>query len=82
MISVERYTQLKSRVDRLWRDANRAEGALLQLMEQLEGEFGSKSLKEAERLKAKLDKELERTEVKYDEQMSDFETEWEGVLGD
>lgn len=80
MIDLKRYNELKNRVAELEREANRAEGALAQVMEKLSEEFECKSLKQADRLVAKLEKEAKEAEDEYDEAMKQFEKQWDDRL--
>jgi len=81
-INLDRYRKLKADVDRCQREADRAEGALSQLMAKLEEEFGCKSLKEAEKLLVKLRKESKKAEKEFGEALNEFEEKWEEVLSD
>ena len=55
--TVDRYKELKSKVDGLQREADKAEGALGQAMAELKEKHGCKTLEEAEKLAAKKAKE-------------------------
>lgn len=80
MIDLARYNQLKSQVEQLQSEADRAAGALEQLMGRLEAEFGCKTLKAAERLLAKLEGETEAAEVAYNKALKEFEKKWGSYL--
>ncbi len=79
-ISVEKYNRLKTTVDRLQREHDRAEGALAQQMERLESDFGCKTLKAAEAKAKKLEAEAAGAEREYGEALSEFEEKWSNVL--
>ena len=63
-IDVKQYEKLKNNVDRLRREADKAEGAYDQLMGQLKDEFGFTNIKEAEKEIKKLQKEVKEKETK------------------
>lgn len=79
-VNVKRYQQLKADVDRLQRQRDQAEGALGVVMKSLEDGFGCKTLKEAERLAAKLKREADEAEREFDESLAAFEEKWGDVL--
>jgi len=79
-IDLKRYQVLKSKVDDLQRDADRAEGALTQLMERLKTEHDCDTLEQAEKKVAKLKKALAAAEQQYESDLEEFETDWEHVL--
>ena len=67
-------------MDELKREIIKAEGALEQLTDRLQSEFGCKTLEQAEKLLQKMQKEAEQAEDKYNEALSEFEEEWSEVL--
>jgi len=79
-VDLRRYEQLKQKVDQYQREADRAAGALAQLLERLKEEFGCDSIEEAEKLARKLKKERDKTEKEFAEALEEFETEWGGEL--
>ena len=79
-IDLARYKQLKTEVDELQREINKAEGALEQLTERLQSEFGCKTLEQAEKLLRKMQKEAKQAEDEYNEALSEFEEQWLEVL--
>ena len=75
-MDVLRYTKLKSDVDRLRREADRAEGVLDDLTKRLKQDFGVETVEEAESLAAKLEKEAAAKEKEYARALVDFEKNW------
>lgn len=80
MIDLNEYQELKSKVEAAQRKADKATGALAQLMGQLKKEFGCGSVKEAKKLEAKLAEEGTRLEKEYKLALASFKEEWKDVL--
>jgi len=76
------YLAMKERLESLQRDAGRAQGQLEQLGKQLKGEFGCGSVKEAEKLLAKMNRELTEAERDFDRQAKEFEEKYGALLGE
>ena len=76
MMSVTRYNELKQKAEKAKANADRAEGALEQLLKELKEKFDCDSLEDAERLLA----ELEVLEAEHsrdcDLLLAGFEKEW------
>ena len=79
-IDVERYQKLKDNVDRLQREADRAEGALDQLMVKLKEDYGCDTIEEAETKAAKLGKAATKAEVLFETAFAKFRVKWAEVL--
>ncbi len=82
MIDLKQYNELKKKVDRLQRDADRAQGALDKLMDELKDEFSCGTLEEAEKMLAGLEKKAEKAERDYVRKLAAFEEKWSEVLGE
>jgi len=80
MITPQEYEQLKSKVEKLQREANKAEGALQQLMTRLKEEFDCSTIEQAEELQAKLQKQTEKAEQEFEEAYNLFKEEWGSKL--
>lgn len=63
-MDLERYQQLKSKIEETQRNQNQCEGALAQLMERLKDEFNCSSLKEAEVMEEELTGKIAQLEKK------------------
>lgn len=70
------YTRLRSEAARLGREADRAAGALGQLLTRLREEFGCDSLEEGRALLTELEGESAGLETEYTEASARFEAEW------
>lgn len=77
-LTEEYYKKLKTRVENARAEADRAQGALNQLMEQLENEFGCRSLKEANQKYQSLEKQEEKAKKEFDQLVEDYEKKWKG----
>jgi hypothetical protein len=77
MINLRKYEQLKSQVDQARQEADRAGGALAQIMTRLEEDFGCDSLKKAERLEAELKGKAKKAEEEFNVALAEFEEKWE-----
>jgi len=80
MTNLDRYQKLKGKADELQREADRAEGALEQLMDKLKDEFDCETLEEAEKLSKKLEKEAKKAEEDFETAIDMFEEKWGDVL--
>ena len=76
MASIERYKELKAKVDRLRREHDRAEGALEQAMLKLKEQYDCKTLEEGKIVLSKMEKDCKRKRSKYDKAMERFDEEW------
>lgn len=77
MSKLDRYLSLKKRVEAAQQEADRAEGALSEVMKQLEREFDCKALNEAKRKLKQLEKQEESSKKAFDEAVEEFEENWE-----
>jgi len=80
-VDIQRYQNLKKRVDDSRQEASRAEGALSQLKKDLKDQFGVGSLKDADKLLKKMEADLEKAEGVFDKALAEFEKEWEKCHG-
>ena len=76
-ITEESYRKLKREVDEAKTDADRAKGALDQLMTQLKNEFQCESLKEAKALLEELQEKRDKAQKKFDAALKDYKDKWE-----
>lgn len=76
MTALQKYTRLKKRVDEAQQAADKAEGALGQVMKQLKADFGCSTLKEAERKLKALGKQEAAAKKDFDEAVEEFEENW------
>jgi methyl-accepting chemotaxis protein len=79
MADLQRLNKIKQQVEQMQQKADRAEGALEQLMEQLKTEFDCKSVKEAKTKLEVMKEEVEELEKKFEEALTEFEKKWEDV---
>jgi len=86
MSDAQRLLRLAQKRDELRREADRAEGARLQLLARLKQEFGCDSLDGAEKLLAKMQKEKQRLEAQLTKKLDEMESKYarllEGARGD
>jgi len=75
-MDIERYQRLKSRVDNLRRDVDRAEAGLAVQMERLKTEFDCSTREEAETKIEEMEDELQATEKRFEAAMAKFEKQW------
>lgn len=71
----QEFLRLKKEVDRLQREKDKADGAIDQLMKELE-QFGCSSLEEAKQLLKKLEREERETERKFTKLFKRFNKRW------
>ncbi len=77
-----KYEELKSKVEQLRRKADKAEGALSELMKQLKKEFGCSTLKEAEKLLTKWEQQEQEQLTELEEKLEQFKQEYGDALED
>jgi predicted transcriptional regulator len=76
MITVERFQKLKRQEEESRREADRAQGALENLLKRLKEEFGCASEEEAQKLLKRLSKESEKLEASLEEKVRRLEEEY------
>jgi len=76
MITEEQYRKLKRDVEEAKSEADRAEGALAQLLKRLEEEFHCDNLKEAKAMLTDLSNKEERAQTIFEKSLKDYETKW------
>ena len=79
-IDLKKYDRLKTKAERLQREADRAEGALEQLMYRLESEHGVNTLADAEKLLKRREREAAKAESEFGDALEAFEGQWGEVL--
>jgi hypothetical protein len=67
---------LKTKVEKIRRDADRASGAYDQGLAQLKKDFGCTTLEEAQKLLEKLKKDTELSRQNYQTALKTFEAKW------
>lgn len=82
MASIERFRELKAKVDRLRREHDRAEGALEQAMIKLKKQHGCKTLEDGKELLASMEKSCKQKRSKFDKAMERFDEKWGEKLGE
>ena len=76
MANLDKYLKLKKRVESAQQEADQAEGAEKEVMNQIADEFGCDTLNEAKRmLKQKRKQEVDSKE-KFDTAFDKFEEDW------
>lgn len=73
MDNVKRFSK---KVEELQRKADKASGALAELMKRLQEEFGCKTVKQAEKKLKELEEELEREVDAFKKALKEFEEEY------
>lgn len=75
-ITEKGYRQLKQQVEEAKSEADKAKGALEQLMSQLKSEFDCEDLKEAKVLLGKLQTKRDRAQEDFEKEMKDYAKKW------
>lgn len=75
-VDVEEYKRLKSNAEAARKAADKAEGAVEQMLDELEKVYGCKDATEACVLQEKLDAEEAAAEAAYNAEMEKFNKEW------
>ena len=76
MSKLDKYLALKKRVESAQQKADQAEGAIGEVMKQLEREFGCSTLNEAKRKLKQLEKQEVESKEKFDSAVEKFEEDW------
>ena len=79
-MELKRYQQLKKQVAETNEEANRAEGALDQIMQQLKSEFNCTTIQQAETELKKLQQKQKQAEQKYKTELEKFEEQYESIF--
>ena len=79
-MDVRRFESIKGRIEQLQREQNKAEGALDQLIAEMETKYGCKDVRHAEKVLVKKTVEAEDAEKEYKEALSKFEEDWGHLL--
>ena len=80
-MTVRDLEQLKSKVDQLKEDSQRAQGRLEETEKRLKEEFDVDSFEVAEKLLKELHKKEESAKQEYEEEFAAFLEKWGGELG-
>lgn len=77
---LEKYLSLKKRVEDAQQKSDQAEGALGEVMKQLENEFGCVTLKEGKRKLRQLEKQEALSKEEFENAIEQFEKDWSEEL--
>ena len=76
MSKLKKYMELKKRVEQAQQKADKAEGALEQVMKQLKKDFDCPTLEAAKRKLRLLEKQKQETGTQFEEAVEEFEEKW------
>lgn len=76
MAKLDKYLRLKEKVDTAQQEADQAEGAHKEVMNQIKDEFGCNSLNEAKRVLKQKRKQEGTSKAKFDDAFEQFEEDW------
>jgi len=76
MTSVDEFTRLKGKVDKLKKKKERAEGALEQLLKRMCEVTGASTIEKGRELLSELEQKAKKAEVRYDRALESFVEEW------
>ena len=79
MVKLSDLTDLRTKVERLQRESDRAAGALTQALKRLKDEFQCSSLEDAEKKLKELKKEEAKAKDAFDESLTKFTKDWPDV---
>ncbi len=80
MADLKKYIELKRKVETAQQKADRAEGALQQVMKQLKSEFGCTTLDAAKKKLLLLTKQESKAKKEFDSAVKEFEEKWEDEI--
>ena len=76
MAKLDKYLRLKARVESAQQEADQAEGAHKEVMNQIADEFGCDTLNEAKRILKQKRKQESDSKEKFDTAFDKFEEDW------
>jgi len=76
MSTLKKYMELKKKVEQAQQKADKAEGALEQVMKRLKEEFGCATLELAKRKLKLLQKQEQKAKTDFEEAVETFEEKW------
>ena len=76
---LDKYLQLKRKVEAAQQEADKAEGALGEIMKQLKRDHGCGTLAEAKKKLKQLEKQEASSKKEFDIAVEKYEEDWEGV---
>ena len=79
-MTLDEFLALKREYEAVRREADKAEGALVQLVKQLKEEYGVKTDKEAARVLADVERTREELDEKVEKAWSNWQENWKGKL--
>lgn len=74
--TLKRYMELKRKTEQSQQEADRAEGALQQVMNQLKKEFGCTTLEDAKKKLDILEKQERKAEIEFEKLINEFALQW------
>lgn len=80
MDTLARIAKLKEEIASTQREADKAQGVLERIHEQLREEFGCESVTDAERLLRKLARDERKAQARLRKRIAAFEEEWSDLL--
>lgn len=82
MSSINDLTNLKQRMEDVKQEADRAAGALSQIMSRLKKGFDCGTIEDAEKLLSAISRETDKAEQEFENSLAEFESKYEDVLED
>ena len=79
-MKLERFLKFRKHVEVLQRRADRAQGALEELEEQLRRDFNCATVEEALKLMTSMKEEEQALQAQADKQLAEFNEKWQGVF--
>ncbi len=79
-MTIDELLKLRKQAESLRQQADRADGAKVQILRELKEKFKVGSAKEAKELLKELEKEETAAEKEYQRKLGDFEKEWKDRL--
>jgi predicted nucleic acid-binding Zn-ribbon protein len=81
-MDAQKYNRLKAEIEEAQREADKAQGAIDTLSDQIAAEYGCRGAKAARQLHAELEREADEAEAAYEAALKAFEEEWSHVRDD
>ena len=76
-VAISKYLKLKARVEKAQQKADKAEGALDEVLKQIKKDFNCNTINEAKRKLKQLKNQSEKLQIEFNKAIEQFEEKWD-----
>jgi len=73
---LDKYLKLKKKIEQIQQEANKVEGALEQITEQLRKEFDCATLESAKKKLKVIERQEQKAKIEFENAVEEFEEKW------